>query len=73
MKREKRTWFVWPSETRLEMAENDSVQVYQGVNIGDGRELFNLKNNAGTRSNGYKLLMNKFRLEIGEGFQPSEE
>lgn len=72
-KREKRTWFVWPSETRLEMTENDSVEIYRGVNIGEGGELFNLEDNAGTRSNGYKLTMNKFRLETGEGFQPLEE
>lgn len=73
-KREKRTWFVvWPSETRLKMRENDSVEIYRGVNIGEGGELFNLEDNAGTRSNGYKLVMNKFRLEIGEGFQPLEE
>lgn len=55
------------------MGENDPVQIYQGINIGEGGGLFNLKDNAGTRSNGYKLVMNKFRLEIGKGFQPSEE
>lgn len=71
--KKKQTWFVWPSETRLEMTENDSVEIYRGVNIGEGGELFNLEDNAGTRANGYKLIMNKFRLEIGEGFQPLEE
>lgn len=72
-KKKNKPWFVWPSETRLEMTENDSVEIYRGVNIGEGGELFNLEDNAGTRANGYKLIMNKFRLEIGEGFQPLEE
>jgi len=52
---------------RLETRHNDFLQIHRGVNIGQG-ELFNLKDNAGTRSNGYKLVMNKFRLEIGGRF-----
>lgn len=58
---------------RLERGGNDSMQMHQGVNINEGEELFNLKDNAGTRSNGYKLGRNKFRLEIWDGFQLSEE
>lgn len=30
----KRAWLVWPSETRLEMGDNDSSQIHRGVNIG---------------------------------------
>lgn len=54
---------------RLERGDNDSMQIHQGVNINEGEELFNLKDNAGTRSNGYELGRNKFRLEIWDGFQ----
>lgn len=53
---------------RLERGDNDSIYVHQGVNINKGEELFNLKDKAGTRSNGYKLGMNKFRLEFGGWF-----
>lgn len=53
---------------RLEMGDSDSLQIPRGVNIREGEELFNLKDNTGTRSNGYKLVMNKFRLENGRRF-----
>lgn len=34
------------------------------VNTEEGRELLKLKNKVGTRTNGYKMAMNKFQLEI---------
>lgn len=35
-----------------------------GVNTEEGRKRFQLKNTVGTRTNGYKMAMNKFQLEI---------
>lgn len=34
------------------------------VNTEEDSELLKLKNKAGTRTNGYKMAMNKFQLEI---------
>ena len=34
------------------------------VNAEESRKLLQLKNKAGTRTNGYKKAMNKFQLEI---------
>lgn len=34
------------------------------VNTEEGRELLKLKNKVGMRTNGYKMAMNKFQLEI---------
>lgn len=36
-------------------------------------ELFRLKDNIGTRTNGYKLAMNKLRLKIRRTFQNNRE
>lgn len=36
-------------------------------------ELFRLKDNIGTRTNGYKLAMNKLRLKIRRTFQSNRE
>lgn len=41
--------------------------------IGEETELFKLKDNTGTRTNGYKLAMNKLRLKIRRTFQSNRE
>lgn len=41
--------------------------------IREETELFNLKDNIGTRTNGYKLAMNKLRLKIRRMFQSNRE
>lgn len=41
----------------------------KGINVKEGEELFKLKNNVGTRANGYKLAMNKNR----QSDQPQDE
>lgn len=38
------------------------------INTGKAKEQFKLKDNVDTRTNGYKLAMNKFRLEISRSF-----
>lgn len=41
--------------------------------IREETELFKLKDNIGTRTNGYKLAMNKLRLKIRRTFQSNRE
>lgn len=43
------------------------------IYIREREELFKLKANIGTRTNGYKQPMNKFSLEIRRRLLPSEE
>lgn len=38
------------------------------INTRKAKEQFKLKDNVDTRTNGYKLAMNKFRLEISRSF-----
>lgn len=38
------------------------------INTRKGKEQFKLKDNVDTRTNGYKLAMNKSRLEISRSF-----
>lgn len=40
-------------------------QHLKGINVKEEEELFKLKDNFGTGTNGYKLAMNKNRQEIG--------
>lgn len=40
--------------------------------IREETELFKLKDNIGTRTNGYKLAMNKLRLKIRRTFQKQQ-
>ncbi|CAM4567481.1 unnamed protein product [Lepidochelys kempii] len=40
----------------------------RGINTGEGEELFKLSTNVDTRTNGYKLVIGKFRLEIRRRF-----
>uniref|UniRef100_A0A674KBD5 Reverse transcriptase domain-containing protein n=1 Tax=Terrapene triunguis TaxID=2587831 RepID=A0A674KBD5_9SAUR len=40
----------------------------RGINTKEGEELFQLSTNVDTRTNGYKLAMGKFRLEIRQHF-----
>ncbi|CAM4721271.1 unnamed protein product [Lepidochelys kempii] len=45
----------------------DMIALYKyirGINTGEGEELFKLSTNVDTRTNGYKLVNRKFRLEI---------
>ncbi|CAM4578493.1 unnamed protein product [Caretta caretta] len=45
----------------------DRIALYKyirGINTGEGEELFKLSTNVDTRTNGYKLVIRKFRLEI---------
>ncbi|CAM4622161.1 unnamed protein product [Caretta caretta] len=45
----------------------DMIALYKyirGINIGEGEELFKFSTNVDTRTNGYKLAIRKFRLEI---------
>ncbi|CAM5111945.1 unnamed protein product [Natator depressus] len=45
----------------------DMIALYKyirGINTREGEELFKLSNNVDTRTNGYKLAIRKFRLEI---------
>ncbi|CAM5085619.1 unnamed protein product [Eretmochelys imbricata] len=45
----------------------DMIALYKyirGINTGEGEELFKLSTNVDTRTNGYKLVIRKFRLEI---------
>lgn len=38
------------------------------INTGEGQKLFKMKNNVGTRTVGYELITNKFRLQIRRRF-----
>lgn len=54
----------------------DMIALYKntrGVSTMEGEELLKLKDDADTRTNGYKVAVTKFKLEIKEGFQPSKE
>ncbi|CAM5121826.1 unnamed protein product [Eretmochelys imbricata] len=45
----------------------DMIALYKyirGINTGEGEELFKLSTNVHTRTNGYELVIRKFRLEI---------
>lgn len=47
---------------------SDMIILYKhlkGINVKEEEELFKLKDNVGTRANGYKLAMNKNRQKIG--------
>ncbi|CAM4679958.1 unnamed protein product [Caretta caretta] len=49
------------------MLRGDMIALYKyirGINTGEGEELFKLSTNVDTRTNGYKLAIGKFRLEI---------
>lgn len=49
----------------------DMIAVYKyigRINTRKAKEQFKLKDNVDTRTNGYKLAMNKFRLEISRSF-----
>ncbi|CAM4568387.1 unnamed protein product [Lepidochelys kempii] len=49
----------------------DMIALYKyirGINTGEGEELFKLSANVDTRTNGYKLAIGKFRLEIRQRF-----
>ncbi|CAM4560969.1 unnamed protein product [Lepidochelys olivacea] len=54
----------------------DRIVLYKyirGTNTGEGEELFKLRTNVDTRTNGYKLATGSLDLKLDEGFQPSEE
>lgn len=44
-----------------------------GLNNRDGEELFKLKDSAGTRINGYKVVMSKFKMQIRRMYLPSKK
>lgn len=45
----------------------------RGVSTMEGGELFQPKDSAGMRTNGYKLAMNKLGWKLVEGFKPLEK
>lgn len=46
----------------------EAAKYSMGISFGKRKHLFKLKDNIGTRTNEYKLVMNKFRMEIGSRF-----
>lgn len=52
------------TEQRLRGYTNALYKYIRGVNTREREEQFKLKDNIGTRANGYKWPMNKFRLQI---------
>lgn len=49
-------------------AEGGRYKYRMGISSRKRKHLFKLKDNIGTRTNEYKLVMNKFRMEIGSRF-----
>lgn len=52
------------AKQRLRGGVNAVYKYIRRVNTREGEEQFKLKDNIGTRGNGYKWPMNKFRLQI---------
>lgn len=56
-----------PTRLTKQRLRRDMIILYKhvkGINVKEGEELFKLKDNPGTRANGYKLAVNKNRQKM---------